>query len=103
MVQKETMALLALPAHSCSWLPPCAPKLFELLLDLGVAVGFGVNVARVAYRPFGQLGGLSRTPCAPNMATLLASGGGWRDEQAVALVAGAPDSLLGGLVGDFAP
>lgn len=100
------MALLALPAHDPPWLPPDAPKLLERLLHVAVvvvvvvAVAVGCNVAGVADGPLVALGGLARTFCAACMGAGGADGGRGRDEDGVALVAGAAHSLGGGVVGE---
>lgn len=93
------MALLALPAHPRSRFSPYAPGLLQLTLGLSFAARF--DVAGIAIGPLVELGRLSRTLGAPDMATLLADGGGRRDEQGLALVAGAADALLSGLIDEL--
>ena len=95
-MNKMAVALLAFPSNSLAWLSPRPPELFQLLLHLRVAIS--LHVARVARRPFLQFGGLARTFRAPDVPAVLADGGCCWDEQRLALVAGAPNALLGGLV-----
>jgi hypothetical protein len=93
------MTLLALPSYSLPWLSPCAPELFQLLLDLRVAVR--VHIAGITSRPLLQLGWFAWALGTSNVSTLFANGGIGRDKSGLAFVAGASDSLLGWLVCQF--
>jgi hypothetical protein len=90
--------LLALPAYYTSWLPPDTAKLLELLLLFNLVFALSLNISRIAVRPLVTFGRLSWTLGAPDMVAGLAGGSCGRDEQGLALVAGAPDSLCGRLV-----
>lgn len=85
------MALLALPAYYASRLPPNASEVLQLLLDLLVTLC--LDISRVPSRPLVAFGRVSRALGASDVSTLLAGGGcGW-NEQGLALVAGAPNTL----------
>lgn len=90
------LAVLTLPAHPLARLPPRSSELLQLLLNLRVAVCFGV--ARIARRPLLQLGWLAGALGAPDVPTVLADGGGGGDKDRLALVAGAADQLLRWLI-----
>jgi len=98
--QEHAVALFALPADPRAWLSPYASRLLQGTLELLVAVR--LHVARIAIGPLAELRRVSGALDAPNMATLFAGGGGRRDEKAFAFVAGAADTLLWRLVGQFA-
>lgn len=99
MILEETVALFALPANPGSWFPPCAPKCLELPVDLCFAVCFGV--AGVSGGPFGEFCRLAGALCASGVVAVLADDSLGRNEDGGALVAGAPDALLGRLVNKF--
>lgn len=93
---EHAVTLLALPSHYTPWLSPDTSKVLKLLVDFFVT--FGLDVSRIAVRPLGVFGGLSRTLCASDVTALLAnSDSGWI-EQGLAFVAGAPYSLCRRLV-----
>jgi hypothetical protein len=96
---EQTVALFALPAYPGARLSPDASGLLQCTLELLLTVL--IDVAGVAVGPFAELGGVSRALDAANVAALVAGGGGRGDEQGVALVAGAADTLLRGLVGQL--
>lgn len=94
-----TMTVFALPSHPCSWLPPYASDLQQLALNLGLTVGF--NIARIAVRPLAEFGRLPRAFRTTDVTTPLADGGSRRNEERLALVAGASNALLRDLVDSF--
>lgn len=95
------MTLLALPAYYASWLPPDTAELIELLLLLNIVFTLSFDVAGVAGRPLVALRRLSWALGASRVIAGLAGGSCGRNEQGVALVAGAPDSLGSRLVCEF--
>lgn len=97
---EQAVALFALPTDPGPRLPPHAPRLLQLLLELCIAAG--LDIARVAMRPLVDFGGLAGALCAAHMAAMLADGGRGGDEYVVALVAGAADALTGVLVDQLA-
>ena len=92
-LDEQAMALLALPANPCSRLPPYAS---DLIFHIGLAVGY--DISRIAIGKFARFGGLSGALGAARMATLRACRSGRRDEQGLALVAGAAHTLPNRLV-----
>lgn len=101
MVDKQTIALFALPAHAHARFAPGATKLVELLFHFGVAGGGGFDVAGIAGGPFGALGGLAGTLGAADVVAGIADGGGGGGKQRLALVAASADALFGGLEGEL--
>jgi hypothetical protein len=99
VILEETATLLTLPTHPSSRFPPCSSKSFELAVNFCLAVG--LSITRISGGPFGKLCGLASTSGASYMLAVLADGCLSGDEDGVALVAGAPDALLGGLIDEF--
>lgn len=99
MILEETVALFTLPANPGSGFSPCAPKRLELPVDLCFAVCLGV--AGVSGGPFGELCGLAGARCASGMVAVLTDDCLGGNKDGGALVAGAPDALLGRLVDEF--
>jgi hypothetical protein len=96
---KQAVALFTLPLDPHAWLPPYTPGLVQHTLELCLAIG--IDITGIAVGPLAELGGVSRALDAPDMAALSAGSGGWRDKQGIALVAGATDTLLDGLIGQL--
>jgi hypothetical protein len=70
MVQKEAIALLALPSHPRPRFAPCPSELVQLLLHFSLAIRF--RITRIASRPLCELRRLTWALRTPNVLALLA-------------------------------
>lgn len=98
---EQIVALLALPAYNSSRLSPDAPELLERLFHINVIFTIGRSISWIAGGPLVALGWLARALCAAGMAAGLADSSRGRNKQGLALVAGAANSLRGGLIGEL--
>lgn len=94
-----TMALFTLPPYPQSRLSPYPSCRGWFTFDFSLAVG--LNITRVTIGPLGQFGRLSWAFGATDVTTLVTYGGCWRNEESLALVAGASDTLPNGLIDSF--
>ena len=100
---EQGVALLALPPHYASGLPPYAAELLHSPLCIRLVLALRFGVSGVAGGPFVALGGLAGAFRAPHVIARLAGGCCGGGEEGVALMAGAADALCGGLVGKLLP
>lgn len=92
------MTLLTLPAYYAAWLPPDTSKLVELIVLFCLVFTLSLSISRIAGGPFVAFGWLSWALGTSDVAARVAGSSCGRNEEGIALVAGASDSLRRRLV-----